>query len=69
MRSTHLHAVRHGRSGLESLEAGFPGGFRNDRAMAKGATRIRAAFAWLLLACVSSRTKWDSCRIQSWRLS
>jgi len=52
MSTTHLHAVRHGRPSLESLEAGIPGGLRNDRAVAKGVGRIRAAFAWLLLACV-----------------
>ncbi|AHG91928.1 ErfK/YbiS/YcfS/YnhG family protein [Gemmatirosa kalamazoonensis] len=50
MRSTHLHAVRHGRSGDEP---GRPdGGLRNGHVVAKGVSRLGAVSAWLLLACV-----------------
>ena len=53
MRNTHLHAVRHGRSERSS---GLPGGLRNVRVAVavNGASRLRAAFAWLLLACVGA---------------
>lgn len=49
MRSTHLHAVRHGRSGDQP---GRPHGLRIGHVAATGVARLRAAGAWLLLACV-----------------
>src|SRR3954452_19337458 len=49
MRSTHLHAVRLGRSGAEP---GRLNGLRNEHVVAKGVRPIRVVFAWLLLASV-----------------
>jgi lipoprotein-anchoring transpeptidase ErfK/SrfK len=48
MRNSHLHAVRLGRLGNQLSR---PRGVRSDRVAVRGASRCRAAVAWLLLAC------------------
>jgi len=50
MSDSHLHAVRHGRSGDEP---GRPNGLRTQNAADTGARRLGAVSAWILLACAA----------------